>query len=100
MRRATAYLPAIDGLRALAIVAVFVYHANTRWLPGGFLGVDIFFAISGFLITRGLLKEHALTGRVDLRQFWIRRARRLLPAALVFVFVLIAAAQALSLIHI
>lgn len=94
MRRATAYIPAIDGLRALAIVAVFVYHANTRWLPGGFLGVDIFFAISGFLITRGLLTEHALTGRVDLRQFWIRRARRLLPAALVFIFVLIAAAQA------
>ena len=94
MRRATAYIPAIDGLRALAIVAVFVYHANTSWLPGGFLGVDIFFAISGFLITRGLLREHGLTGRVDLRQFWIRRARRLLPAALVFVFVLIAAAQA------
>ena len=93
-RRATAYLPAVDGLRAIAIAAVFVYHAHSGWLPGGFLGVDLFFAISGFLITRGLLREHDERGRVDLRQFWLRRARRLLPAALVFVFLLIAAAQA------
>ncbi|MFA7248451.1 MAG: acyltransferase family protein [Dehalococcoidia bacterium] len=71
-----------------------MYHAHTAWLPGGFLGVDLFFAISGFLITRGLLAEHEAFGRVDLRRFWLRRARRLLPAALVFIFVLIAAAQA------
>ena len=73
---------------------MFIYHAHIGWLPGGFLGVDLFFAISGFLITRGLLSEQDDRGRVDLRRFWLRRAKRLLPAALVFVFVLIAAAQA------
>ncbi len=92
-RRATVYLPAIDGLRALAIAAVFIYHAHGDWLPGGYLGVDLFFAISGFLITRGLLQEHGEQGAIDLRRFWIRRARRLLPAAFLFVFVVIAAAQ-------
>lgn len=93
-RRATAYLPAVDGLRAIAIAAVFIYHAHAGWLPGGYLGVDLFFAISGFLITRGLLDEHSERRGVDLKRFWIRRARRLLPAAFVFIFVLITAAQA------
>ena len=91
-RRVTAYLPAVDGLRAIAIAAVFIYHAHTAWLPGGYLGVDLFFAISGFLITRALLQEHDERGAVDLKQFWLRRARRLLPAAFLFVFVIIAAA--------
>ncbi len=94
LRHATAYLPAVDGLRAIAIAAVFVFHANTGCLPGGFLGVDLFFAISGFLITRGLLREVDARGGVDLRRFWVRRARRLLPAAVAFIFVLMAAALA------
>jgi peptidoglycan/LPS O-acetylase OafA/YrhL len=67
-------------MRALAVVAVLVYHAHPGWLPGGFLGVDVFFVVSGFLITRLLLREHARTGRIRLRAFYLRRARRLLPA--------------------
>jgi peptidoglycan/LPS O-acetylase OafA/YrhL len=72
--------PALDGVRALAVVAVVVYHARPGWLRGGFLGVDVFFVLSGFLITALLLREHHSTGRVALRAFWTRRARRLLPA--------------------
>jgi peptidoglycan/LPS O-acetylase OafA/YrhL len=74
------YLPALDGLRALAVLAVVGYHADVSWLQGGFLGVDVFFVVSGFLITALLLREHATTGRVDLKAFWVRRFRRLLPA--------------------
>jgi peptidoglycan/LPS O-acetylase OafA/YrhL len=74
------YLPGLDGLRALAVVAVMVYHANHGWLTGGFLGVEVFFVISGYLITLLLLSEKERTGRVSLRKFWLRRARRLLPA--------------------
>ncbi|WP_424215853.1 acyltransferase family protein (plasmid) [Streptomyces sp. BI20] len=74
------YAPGLDGLRALAVTGVVVYHLNPAWLPGGFLGVDLFFVLSGFLITDLLRAEHQATGRVDLRGFWIRRARRLLPA--------------------
>ncbi|QKE84234.1 acyltransferase family protein [Arthrobacter sp. NEB 688] len=78
-------LPGLDGLRALAVVAVVVFHLDPSWLPGGFLGVDVFFVLSGFLITTLLLREREGTGRVDLRGFWARRARRLLPALLVLV---------------
>jgi peptidoglycan/LPS O-acetylase OafA/YrhL len=85
------YLPGLDGLRAISVIAVLLYHASDvgiDWLPeGGFLGVEIFFVISGYLITALLLAEfrnHAAAtggpGRIDLRQFWVRRARRLLPA--------------------
>ncbi|CAN5767091.1 acyltransferase family protein [soil metagenome] len=74
------YLPGLDGMRALAVVAVMLYHANPSWLPGGFLGVEVFFVISGYLITLLLIGEHERTGRVSLGQFWLRRARRLLPA--------------------
>lgn len=70
----------IDGLRALAVAAVLLYHADVAWLPGGFLGVDVFFAISGYLITSLLVAELAATGRISLPSFWRRRARRLLPA--------------------
>src|SRR5579871_3106582 len=73
-------MPAIDGLRAVAVAAVFLYHADPSWLPGGFFGVDVFFVISGYLITSLLLTESAGTGGVDLLRFWARRARRLLPA--------------------
>jgi peptidoglycan/LPS O-acetylase OafA/YrhL len=74
------HLAGLDGLRAIAVIAVVVYHAGLGWLPGGFLGVEVFFVISGYLITALLLVEHAIHGRIDLRAFWMRRARRLLPA--------------------
>lgn len=76
------YEPAIDGLRALAVAAVLVFHGGFAVLSGGFLGVSLFFTLSGFLITRLLLAEHAATGRVSLLAFWARRLRRLAPAAL------------------
>ena len=76
------YLPGLDGMRALAVVAVMLYHANHTWLRGGFLGVEVFFVISGYLITLLLIGEHERNGRVNLGQFWLRRFRRLLPAVL------------------
>jgi peptidoglycan/LPS O-acetylase OafA/YrhL len=75
-----AYLPGLDGLRALAVLSVLLFHGHASWLPGGFLGVDVFFVISGFIITRLLLYEWQTTGRINLPSFWWRRARRLLPA--------------------
>ena len=74
------YLPGLDGLRAIAVLAVIVYHANKNWLPGGFLGVEVFFVISGYLITLLLINESQQQGRISFKRFWIRRARRLLPA--------------------
>lgn len=74
------YLPGLDGLRAIAVIAVIVYHANKDWLPGGFLGVEVFFVISGYLITLLLINESQQQGRINFKSFWIRRARRLLPA--------------------
>ena len=72
--------PALDGLRGLAVVAVVVFHLGH--IDGGFLGVDLFFVLSGFLITSLLVTEHRRHGAIDLRAFWVRRARRLLPALL------------------
>jgi peptidoglycan/LPS O-acetylase OafA/YrhL len=77
--------PALDGMRALAVVAVLLYHGGVSWMPGGFLGVDAFFVLSGFLITSLLLAEWNARGAIDLRSFWSRRCRRLLPAMLVVV---------------
>jgi peptidoglycan/LPS O-acetylase OafA/YrhL len=74
------YQPAIDGLRAVAVLAVLAYHWPAAWMPGGFLGVEVFFVISGYLITSLLLGERVRTGRTDFKAFWLRRARRLLPA--------------------
>jgi peptidoglycan/LPS O-acetylase OafA/YrhL len=74
------YLPGLDGMRALAVVAVMVYHANSSWLPGGFLGVEMFFVISGYLITLLLIAERERNYTISLGHFWLRRARRLLPA--------------------
>jgi len=74
------YLPGLDGMRAFAVVAVMVYHANPDWLPGGYLGVEVFFVISGYLITLLLIAEKERSFAIDMRQFWVRRARRLLPA--------------------
>lgn len=82
----------LDGLRALAVLAVLAYHLWPQAVPGGFVGVDIFFVISGFLITTLLLREIDASGSVDLGRFWVRRARRLLPALTVVVVVSIAAA--------
>jgi peptidoglycan/LPS O-acetylase OafA/YrhL len=87
-----AYLPGLDGLRALAVAAVVIYHADVGALGGGFLGVDLFFVISGFLITSLLLAEWERAGSIDLRAFWLRRARRLLPA----LFVILVAALAFA----
>lgn len=81
------YIPALDGLRTLAVVAVVLYHLNLTWAQGGLLGVTIFFVLSGYLITRLLLNEVAKTGRIDLKSFWIRRIRRLVPAVVTVVFV-------------
>ena len=77
------YEPSLDGIRAFSVIAVMLYHANIAWLPGGFLGVEIFFVVSGFLITSLLIEERESTQRIDVKQFWIRRARRLLPALVV-----------------
>src|SRR5689334_5147281 len=86
------YLPGIDALRALAVLAVFLYHAGVPWAPGGFLGVDLFFVISGYLITSLLLRDRATAGHVRLGRFWLRRARRLLPAVGVLIAVVMAVA--------
>ena len=74
------YLPGIDGIRALSALAVVAYHLELSWAAGGYLGVEVFFVVSGYLITRLLLDEHRRTDAVDLMGFWLRRARRLLPA--------------------
>ena len=77
--RGIRYIPAIDGLRGLAVVAVMLYHLGFTWIPGGFLGVDLFFVISGYVITRLLLDSIARSGGLDLRAFYKARIRRLFP---------------------
>ncbi len=84
------YLPGLDGMRALAVVAVMVYHANSSWLPGGFLGVEMFFVISGYLITLLIIAESERSYSVSLTDFWKRRARRLLPALYVMLVLVVA----------
>jgi peptidoglycan/LPS O-acetylase OafA/YrhL len=79
------YQPAFDGVRAVAVLAVMAFHANLPWASGGFLGVDVFFVLSGYLITTLLVGEYAERGRIRLGHFWMRRALRLLPALLVVV---------------
>jgi peptidoglycan/LPS O-acetylase OafA/YrhL len=77
--RGIRYIPAIDGLRAVAVIAVMLYHLGFKWIPGGFLGVDLFFVISGYVITRLLLDSIQRSGGLDLRAFYVARIRRLLP---------------------
>ena len=76
------YIPAIDGLRAIAVISVMLYHLGFKWIPGGFLGVDLFFVISGYVITRLLLDSIQRSGGLDLKGFYIGRVRRLLPPLL------------------
>ena len=80
--RGIRYIPAIDGLRAIAVIAVLLYHLGFGWIPGGFLGVDLFFVISGYVITRLLLDSIQRSGGLDLRGFYAGRIRRLLPPLL------------------
>ena len=81
----------IEGLRGLAVLLVVIFHARPTWLPGGFIGVDVFFVLSGYLITRLLVDELETTGSIELPAFWARRARRLLPiSALVIIFTVLA----------
>ena len=84
--RGIRYIPAIDGLRAVAVIAVILYHLGFTWIPGGFLGVDLFFVISGYVITRLLLDSIQRSGGLDLRAFYAARIRRLLPP-LIFMIV-------------
>lgn len=83
------YIPALDGLRTLAVAAVVCYHLGFPWMSGGLQGVTMFFVLSGYLITRLLIVEYNGTGRIDLKDFWIRRIRRLLPAITVIIVVTI-----------
>jgi peptidoglycan/LPS O-acetylase OafA/YrhL len=82
------HLPALNGLRAVAVLGVMAYHLQLGWARGGYLGVDLFFVLSGFLITTLLLEEWLGAGRINLAAFWGRRARRLLPALFLVVLAL------------
>ena len=96
MRATLPHHPALDGVRGLAVAAVVAFHGGVAALPGGFLGVDAFFVLSGFLITVLLLTEHSGSGRIDLRAFWARRARRLLPALALLLAVVLPVSRLLS----
>ncbi|GDX21561.1 acyltransferase [Actinomycetes bacterium] len=84
--RGIRYIPAIDGLRAVAVIAVMLYHLGFSWIPGGFLGVDLFFVISGYVITRLLLDSIQRSGGLDLRAFYKARIRRLFPPLVFMIF--------------
>ena len=90
------YLPGLDGIRAVAIIGVLLYHADLDWLPGGYLGVDVFFVLSGFLITTLILEEFDRSGRIDFGRFYLGRARRLLPA---LVLMLVVCGVAVALVY-
>ena len=81
------YLPGLDGVRALAVLGVLLYHGDLTWMQGGFLGVDVFFVLSGFLITTLITEEFERSGRINFGKFYLGRARRLLPALLLMLFV-------------
>lgn len=84
------YMPGLDGLRAIAVLAVIAYHLELGWARGGLLGVAVFFTLSGYLITDLLLGQRESSGRLRLANFWIRRARRLLPAVFLMLAVVVA----------
>ena len=77
----TSYVPAIDGLRTIAVLSVVAYHLDPAWLPGGYLGVGMFFTLSGYLITANLMRSHLRGKGLGLPTFWLRRFRRLVPAS-------------------
>ncbi|HUY85763.1 MAG TPA: acyltransferase family protein, partial [Acidimicrobiales bacterium] len=85
-------MPGLDGIRAIAVLAIIVYHSGFSWLPGGYYSVDAFFALSGFLITSLLIAEWNRASTISLSAFWARRARRLLPG----LFAMLAVLGALS----
>jgi len=91
-RRTIAYQPALDGVRALAVAAVLAFHGGASWMTGGYVGVSVFFTLSGYLITSLLLAEHDSTGTVALGPFYARRMKRLLPASLVCLALVLGAA--------
>jgi peptidoglycan/LPS O-acetylase OafA/YrhL len=91
-RRTIAYQPALDGVRALAVAAVLAFHGGASWMTGGYVGVSVFFTLSGYLITSLLLVEHDSTGTVALGPFYARRMKRLLPASLVCLALVLGAA--------
>ncbi len=91
MQPSGGYRPALDGLRAVAIAAVVLFHDVVTWVPGGYIGVDVFFVLSGYLITGILLRETDLRGGVSFRNFYVRRALRLFPALLLLAGLLITA---------
>jgi len=82
------YVPALDGIRAIAILLVLGLHAGMPFMVGGYIGVDIFFFLSGFLITTLLIREYATKHRINLKNFYVRRILRLLPALIFFLLVL------------
>ncbi|MDO8309453.1 MAG: acyltransferase family protein [Actinomycetota bacterium] len=86
------YLPGLDGVRALAVIGVLLYHADLTWISGGFLGVDVFFVLSGFLITTLILEEYERSGGIRFSRFYLGRARRLLPALILMLAVVAVAA--------
>jgi peptidoglycan/LPS O-acetylase OafA/YrhL len=90
------YLPGLDGVRAIAVAAIVGYHLGAPWLPGGLLGVGVFFTLSGYLITTILLTTRDRRGDLDLRNFWLRRARRLLPALIMVLIVVLVATPVLD----
>src|SRR5579862_1605778 len=93
------YRPDVDGLRAVAVLGVLIFHYGAAWLPGGFVGVDVFFVISGFLITRNLtarILDDGLRGRALVVDFYHRRVLRILPAALVMLAIALIAGWWLS----
>jgi peptidoglycan/LPS O-acetylase OafA/YrhL len=96
VRSGQRYMPGLDGLRALAVLAVIAYHEQFGWAPGGMLGVGVFFTLSGYLITDLLLGQWVASGRLNLGDFWLRRARRLLPALFVMLAVVTAWATVAS----
>lgn len=95
-RTTLVHQPGLDGLRGLAVVLVVLFHADVTWMSGGFLGVSIFFTLSGYLITSLLMAEFEQRGRIDLRGFWSRRLRRLAPASLAAIVIVVAFASWLS----
>src|SRR3954462_11377718 len=89
VKREQRYIPGLDGLRAIAVLAVLAYHLGIGWAGGGLLGVGVFFTLSGYLITDILLAQ-AGEGGIRLKEFWLARARRLLPALFVMLIVVLA----------